>query len=389
MKKKKKNLKEDGIGIYIHWPFCQSLCPYCDFNSYVSEKIDMDSWSTAYKKALRISAIQVDNNLVHSIYFGGGTPSLMSSRLVYEVINEISKEFRLSSDAEISLEANPTSVEYGKFKSYSASGVNRCSLGIQALNDPDLKSLGRLHSVNDALRAFDSARQCFKTSSFDLIYGRQNQTIGEWENELKRAMSLDPQHLSLYQLTIEPGTPFFKLQQKNRLRGLPNDSKSCAFYTKTKEICKNNELVHYEISNFSTKGHESVHNLNYWKYGDFIGIGPGASGRISINGKKHETEGHKNPMKWLGGVLKNGGEIYSVSMPLSFIDQAKEYAVMSFRLKEGLNIERFNSFSELKLSLTKVEELREMGLINKSHNSLYTTEKGELLLNSILSHLLN
>ena len=216
----------------------------------------MDSWSTAYKKALRISAIQVDNNLVHSIYFGGGTPSLMSSRLVYEVINEISKEFKVSSDAEISLEANPTSVEYGKFKSYSASGVNRCSLGIQALNDPDLKSLGRLHSVNDALRAFDSARQCFKTSSFDLIYGRQNQTIGEWENELKRAMSLHPQHLSLYQLTIEPGTPFFKLQQKNRLRGLPNDSKSCAFYTKTKEICKNNELVHYEISNFATKGHE-------------------------------------------------------------------------------------------------------------------------------------
>ena len=389
MKKKKKNLKEDGIGIYIHWPFCQSLCPYCDFNSYVSEKIDMDHWSTAYKKALRISAMQVDNNLVHSIYFGGGTPSLMSSRLVYDVINEISKEFKVSSDAEISLEANPTSVEYGKFKSYSASGVNRCSLGIQALNDADLKSLGRLHSVNDALRAFDSARQCFKTSSFDLIYGRQNQTIGEWENELKRAMSLDPQHLSLYQLTIEPGTPFFKLQQKNRLRGLPNDSKSCAFYTKTKEICKNNELVHYEISNFATKGHESVHNLNYWRYGDFIGIGPGASGRISISGNKYETEGHKNPMKWLGGVLKNGGEIYSVSMPLSFIDQAKEYAVMSFRLKEGLNIERFNSFSELKLSLTKVEELEEMGLINKSHNSLYTTEKGELLLNSILSHLLN
>ena len=349
----------------------------------------MDIWSTAYKKALRISSIQVDNNLVHSIYFGGGTPSLMSSRLVYEVINEISKEFRVSSDAEISLEANPTSVEYGKFKSYSASGVNRCSLGIQALNDPDLKSLGRLHSVNDALRAFDSARQCFKTSSFDLIYGRQNQTIGEWENELKRAMSLDPQHLSLYQLTIEPGTPFFKLQQKNRLRGLPNDSKSCAFYTKTKEICKNNELVHYEISNFATKGHESVHNLNYWKYGDFIGIGPGASGRISINGNKYETEGHKNPTKWLDGVLKNVGEIYSVSMPLSFIDQAKEYAVMSFRLKEGLDIERFNSFSELKLSLNKIEELREMGLINKSHNNLYTTEKGELLLNSILSHLLN
>ncbi len=385
----KLNPTKGELSIYIHWPFCQSLCPYCDFNSYVSKKLDMHSWSKAYKRAIEISKNQTDAKVINSIYFGGGTPSLMSPKLISDIINQIDRNFKLASDIEITLEANPSSAEYSNFKSYSSSGVNRCSLGIQSLRQKDLKKLGRLHSVEEALKAYEVARFIFKSSSFDLIYGRQNQTIREWENELVNALDLKPQHISLYQLTIEPKTPFYLLQQKNRLPGLPSSGKSCSFYNKTKEICEKNKLIHYEISNYAIQGHQCIHNLNYWRYGDFLGIGPGAFGRITLDNQKYETESEKNPKKWLETVLSEKENIYSKIRALSSIDQAKEYALMSFRLKEGMNIDRYNSFSTAKLLETKIEELAEEGLLNISGNYLSTTDKGELLLNSILSQLLN
>ena len=218
--------QEVGTSIYIHWPFCQSLCPYCDFNSYVEKNIDQYEWGLAYKKAINLAAKQSDKNIVNSIYFGGGTPSLMKPALVSKIINQVAINFNLDTEVEISLEANPGSVDYQNFKSYSADGVNRCSIGIQALNNKDLRILGRVHTVRDAIKAYEVSQSCFRTSSFDLIYGRPKQSVSDWQEELQRALNLYPQHLSLYQLTIEPNTTFFELQKRKRLGGLPNDEKS-------------------------------------------------------------------------------------------------------------------------------------------------------------------
>lgn len=378
-----------GLGIYIHWPFCQSLCPYCDFNSYVSNSIDIDSWAVAYKKAIKASASLTDFKGVNSIYFGGGTPSLMTPRLINEILNQIYKEFKIVGNIEITLEANPSSSDYSNFKAYSSSGVNRCSLGIQALNDKDLKALGRLHSANEALKALEISQACFTMSSFDLIYGRQKQSISAWEEELIYALSFNPQHLSLYQLTIEPGTPFFKLKENNKLPGLPSVEKECSFFATTKMLCKKANLTHYEISNFSLPGSESRHNLNYWRYGDFIGIGPGAFGRITIDGKKYETETYKKPDKWYKSVLKNPSHLYSMRKPISQKNQAKEYAIMSLRLKEGMNIQRFNNLSNFKLDDNAIQELETLGLAYRYENQLLKTQKGELLLNAILMHIFN
>ena len=381
--------KENGTSIYIHWPFCQSLCPYCDFNSYVGKNIDQHEWSLAYKKAINLASKQSDKRTVTSIYFGGGTPSLMDPSLVSKIINQVDLHFNLDSKAEITLEANPGSVDYQNFKSYSSYGVNRCSIGIQALNNNDLKMLGRLHTVEDAIKAYEVSQSCFGASSFDLIYGRPKQSISNWQDELQKALKLYPQHLSLYQLTIEPNTTFFELRKRKRLTGLPNDEKSCAFFKKTKEICEHYNLTHYEISNFSIHGNESVHNLNYWRYGDFIGIGPGAYGRITFKKEKYETETFKNPEKWLRSVLGKAEQVYSLKKKISQENQAREYAIMSLRLKEGLNISKFNNFSQLKLNKLTINKLVNLGLIHVFEDKIIKTYKGELLLDTLLDHLIN
>ncbi len=381
--------KDSRTSIYIHWPFCQSLCPYCDFNSYLEKEIDQYEWGIAYGKSISLASKQSDKRKVTSIYFGGGTPSLMNPSLVSNIINKVAIHFHLDTKAEITLEANPGSVDYRNFKAYSSSGVNRCSIGIQALNNKDLKKLGRLHTAEDALKAYEISQSCFKTSSFDLIYGRPKQNVADWETELKTALKLFPQHLSLYQLTIEPNTAFFELQKRNNLNGLPNNEKSSILYQKTKEICESSNLNHYEISNFSVAGKESVHNLNYWRYGDFIGIGPGAYGRVTFNAERYETETFKNPQKWLKTVLSKKNQIYSFKNKISRTNQAKEYAIMSLRLKEGLNISKFNSLSHLKLRNSKIYQLVELGLISVTENKIVKTNRGELLLNSLLNHLIN
>ena len=265
-----------GFGVYIHWPFCLAKCPYCDFNSHVSRNIDHDIWREALLAELRHSAKLTGPRKVDTVFFGGGTPSLMQAETVSALIDEIDKLWGLDPNAEISLEANPTSVEAQKFADFSKAGVNRISMGIQSLNDVDLKALGRMHSVKEALMAFDIAKAQFKRVSFDLIYARQKQTADSWFSELRQALDLAVDHLSLYQLTIEQGTRFGDLYEKGNLKNLPPSDEAADMYLGTREICAEYGLNGYEISNYASQGAESRHNLIYWRYGDYAGVGPGA-----------------------------------------------------------------------------------------------------------------
>ncbi|NNE52265.1 MAG: coproporphyrinogen III oxidase, partial [Sulfitobacter sp.] len=278
--------RQGGFGLYIHWPFCEAKCPYCDFNSHVSQQIDQLAWRDAYLAELKRGAAETKRRVLNAVFFGGGTPSLMDPDVVAEVIAEIRHLWPLANDLEITLEANPGSVEAGRFAAYRQAGVSRVSMGIQALNDADLKRLGRIHTVQEALAAFDIARNRFERVSFDLIYGRQEQTLKNWEAELKQALSMAIDHLSLYQLTIEQGTAFGDRYARGKLRGLPNEDLGADMYTVTQEICGQMGFPRYEVSNHARPGAESRHNLIYWRYGDYLGIGPGAHGRLSLHGRK-------------------------------------------------------------------------------------------------------
>ncbi len=378
--------RNGGFGLYVHWPFCEAKCPYCDFNSHVSKNIDQKQWLNNYLDELRRSALDTPDRVLNTIFFGGGTPSLMLPDTVAAVIDEARSLWRPANDMEITLEANPGSVEAGRFAAYRDAGVNRISMGVQALNDDDLRRLGRIHSVAEAQAAFDIARACFDRVSFDLIYARQHQTLAAWRAELSDALSMAVDHLSLYQLTIEEGTAFGDRYAVGKLRGLPEDDSAADMYLATQEICEAHGLPAYEVSNHARPGAESQHNLIYWRYGDYVGIGPGAHGRITRDGKKLATETYLSPNRWLQAVDQGSGE--KERTELSAQDQANEYLMMGLRVSEGLDIDRFNSLSGQPLPKTKLEHLTDIGMIEQKDRRLIATQDGRAVLNSVIRELL-
>ena len=376
-----------GFGLYIHWPFCQSKCPYCDFNSHVANTVDHKRWTRAYLAEIdRVGAL-TSNRLLQTVFFGGGTPSLMDPETVNAVLQRIRTTWPMVNDPEITLEANPGSVERGKLRAFRQAGVNRVSMGIQALNDADLRRLGRLHSVADATAAFEVARNEFDRVSFDLIYGRQDQTASAWGVELRQALNMAVDHLSLYQLTIEPGTAFGDRFARGGLHGLPGEELAADLYDMTQEICDAAGLSAYEVSNHARPGSESRHNLIYWRGGDYAGIGPGAHGRLSHSGVRWATECPRAPDAWLTSVEQSG----TGSLPptaLTGEDRAQEYLLMGLRLTEGISLRRLASMSGSPLATEKLEPLQELGLIVVDNERLCTTPAGRLVLNGVLRALI-
>lgn len=379
--------RNGGFGLYVHWPFCQAKCPYCDFNSHVSREIDESRWRAAYLREIARVAEETSGRVLNSIFFGGGTPSLMHPDTVAAVIDAARARWPFANDIEITLEANPGSVEAGRFAGYSDAGVNRVSMGIQALNDTDLRRLGRLHSVAEARTAFDVARSCFDRVSFDLIYARQDQSTADWQRELEQALSMAVDHLSLYQLTIEDGTAFGERYRAGGLRGLPDDDMSADMYHLTQDICAAHDLPRYEVSNHARSGAESRHNLIYWRYGDYAGIGPGAHGRLTREGQRFATEAWQMPAAWLDAVDSGGGERLRNAVPQQ--DQAEEYLMMGLRLREGLDIERYHMLAQQELSAIRRRNLAEIGMIQDNGSQITATERGMMVLNSVISELLS
>lgn len=382
------------LALYIHWPFCKSKCPYCDFNSHVRDGIDHDSWSLAYIKELDYFAKNpvLKNHKVTSIFFGGGTPSLMPPSLVCSIIDKITSSWSSDKNIEITLEANPTSVEAEKLKDFKKAGINRVSLGIQAFNDPDLKFLGRQHSSKEALEAIKIAANTFDNYSFDLIYARPNQTVGDWKEELRKAFSLCSPHLSLYQLTIEKGTPFYS-EYNNGKFNLPDNEIAAELYEITQELCNDAGMPAYEVSNHAKLGFESKHNISYWRYDEYIGIGPGAHSRISL-----EKENQKsalmmihNPENWLASVTETGNGIQNIHV-LNKQTMLEELVMMGIRLRTGINkndfYEKIGSYPEKIFPEEKLKKLHEEGLIVRSKDYLRATDKGIMMLNSIQKFLL-
>ena len=377
-----------GFGLYLHWPFCLAKCPYCDFNSHVASHVDQSRWKAAYLSEVRRYGELTPGRTLNTVFFGGGTPSLMDADLVHAVLEEIRATWPVSNSFEVTLEANPTSVEAGRFSGFRNAGVNRISMGIQSLNDHDLKRLGRMHTAREGRDAFDVARKLFDRVSFDLIYARQHQTPKEWSEELKQALNMAIDHLSLYQLTIEDGTAFGDRYAIGRLPGLPTDDSAADMYDLTQEITEAAGMPAYEVSNHARDMAESRHNQIYWRYGDYIGIGPGAHGRLTLNGIRYATETPLTPTTWLTQVEAHGhGE--SLREAISPKDQATEYLMMSLRLSEGSSLVRFNELSGVELPRDRRERLQDMGFLTESTNKIRATSTGRPILNSLLRELLS
>ncbi len=377
----------DGFGIYVHWPFCAARCPYCDFNAYADTAFNPQEWTRAYLRQLDHDAAQTAARSCSSIYFGGGTPSLMQPETVAAIIECVDRHWGLGFDAEITLEANPSSSEAKRFSDFRSAGVNRLSIGVQSLRDRDLAALGRLHTAEAACRAFEAAARCCDRVSIDLMYGRQHQTLADWRSELKEALGWGPEHLSLYQLTVEPGTAFGARQSAGRLPGLADDDLAAEMHLAAIDCCGSFDARQYEVSNFSRPGCESRHNLLYWRGRDFLGIGPGAHGRITVGKRRAATESHRLPARWLQSVAETGtGE--SRRSWLTRDEQASEYLMMSLRLAEGSDIQRFEDLSGTPLNPRKLAMFEGDGLVRLSDGRLRVTRRGGLVLNSIVAELL-
>ena len=388
------------FGVYIHWPFCAAKCPYCDFNSHVArEEIDEQRFLNAYKSEIAHWANQMQANAkgddtslkkISSVFFGGGTPSLMSPYLVEAILKELETTFGFTPTIEISLEANPQSVDAANFKDLKNIGINRLSIGVQSFDDEHLKALGRLHDVAQAKRAIEIAQNHFDRFSFDLIYGRPKQTLSDWEAELKEAISHGTTHLSLYQLTIEPNTPYKKLYDAGKLI-MPNEELAVDFYELTQELCSQNGLYQYEVSNHAVKGEEAKHNLLYWRYGEFLGLGAGAHGRVAIGDKRFATSTAKIPTQWLKRVENNGVGI-SEQEEVSKETQAIEMVLMGMRLKSGISLIELTERTGHTIGSNVIERLQEDELIKanqKGQNALQLipTARGTQLLNYMAGQL--
>ena len=375
------------FGIYVHWPFCASKCPYCDFNSHVrAGGIDEARFLAAYQRELAHWATMRREPTVHSVFFGGGTPSLMSATTVGTILDTIARHWRIAPDAEITLEANPSSVEAARFRAYRAAGVNRVSLGVQSFDDAQLKALGRLHSATEAKAGIAVARETFERFSFDLIYARPRQTPEDWRRELGQALDLAGRHLSLYQLTIEPETPFAQLHAAGKL-AVPDPDAALALYEITQEMTERAGLPAYEISNHAAPGEESRHNLLYWRYGEYVGVGAGAHGRLILDGRRHAIVTEKQPERWLERVEKTGHGAIEIT-PLSAAEQADEALLMGLRLAEGLDLDRLAAVGGLAPAANTIDDLIGLELLEWcGPRRLRAAKDGRFVLNEVVLQL--
>ena len=378
------------ISIYIHWPFCLSLCPYCDFNSHISSSIDHELWLSSYKKEINHFKDKIEGRKIQSIFFGGGTPSLMNPRVVEGVIQELSNIGILSSDTEITLEANPTSYETEKFKEFKEAGINRVSIGVQSLQADALKMLGREHSAKEAIAAISSAANIFNRFSFDLIYAIPGQTLNNWQKELQSAMDLAGGHISLYQLTIEKGTPFYQIFKQGHMQ-LPSNDESANMYEWTNDYLKNQNYNGYEISNYAKPGHECRHNLAYWNYDEYLGIGPGAHSRLhSSDGVQAVMMTHK-PAKWLQNVAEIGHSIQTNPL-LSQEEVIEEVVMMGTRLRKGMSLAGFQNITGQDFDTILQEKpflhYKKSDLVFKTDTHFGLTDSGLLLHNYLIPRLI-
>lgn len=375
------------FGVYVHWPFCAAKCPYCDFNSHVHHgELDEDDYISAYTTELQHFAELKPHETVRSIFFGGGTPSLMSPKAVGTILDTIAKLWPMLPEAEITLEANPTSVEADRFKGYRAAGVNRVSLGVQSLRAEPLAALGRLHSVDEAKAAVSLAQSIFDRSSFDLIYARPAQTLDAWRNELAEAIAMAAGHLSLYQLTIEQGTRYYDLHEAGKLI-MPDADLSADFYQLTQDMCGAAAMPAYEISNHAIAGQESTHNLLYWRYGEYVGVGPGAHGRLLQGDDRHATAAEKMPFEWHKNV-NDWGTGTTTNDKLTWEEEGDEYLVMGLRLREGIDPQRFEQLSGRKLNPSQITDLKAYGFVETLENgNIRVTDRGFPVLDAVVADL--
>ncbi|AVT74403.1 MULTISPECIES: radical SAM family heme chaperone HemW [Rhodopseudomonas] len=378
---------DPAFGVYVHWPFCLSKCPYCDFNSHVRHAaIDEERFARAFAREIATTAERIGPRQVSSIFLGGGTPSLMQPSTVAAILDAIARHWQVAPDAEVTLEANPTSVEATRFRGYRAAGVNRVSLGVQALDDASLKALGRLHSAEEALNAVAIAKSAFDRYSFDLIYARPGQTAAMWEAELRYAIGEAAEHLSLYQLTIEPDTPFYSLHKAGKLP-TPDEAEARALYDVTQSVCAELGLPAYEISNHARPGAECRHNLIYWRGQEYAGIGPGAHGRLDIGAVRYATATEKRPESWLMRVEATGHGLIADER-LTSEERADEFLLMGLRLAEGIDPQRYQLLSGRPLDPSRIALLREEGAIAvDADGRLRVTQEGFPVLDAVVADL--
>jgi oxygen-independent coproporphyrinogen-3 oxidase len=376
-----------AFGVYVHWPFCLSKCPYCDFNSHVRHvAINEERFTRAFVTEIGSTATRIGARTVSTIFLGGGTPSLMQPNTVGAILDAIGKHWTVARDVEVTLEANPSSVEAARFRGYRAAGVNRVSLGVQSFNDADLKALGRLHSVSEALEAVEVARTNFDHVSFDLIYARPGQTVAAWKAELERVLSHAGEHLSLYQLTIEPDTPFATLHASGKLV-IPNEDIARDLYDVTQELCARAGLPAYEISNHARPGAECRHNLIYWRAHEYAGIGPGAHGRLDIAGERHATATERRPEAWATRVEEAGHGIVTDEILLRE-ERADEFLLMGLRLKEGVDLDRYLAIAGRPLDAGQIEKLMQLGFVERDNaGRLRVTQAGFPVLDAVVADL--
>ena len=378
---------DSGFGVYVHWPFCLAKCPYCDFNSHVRhEAPDEARFTRAITTELAHMGGRTGAREVTSVFFGGGTPSLMKPETVSAILEAIARHWTMRADTEITLEANPTSVEAERFRGYRAAGVNRVSLGVQALDDASLKALGRMHTAAEALAAVAIATAVFPRVSFDLIYARPNQTPDQWREELKRALAEDVEHHSLYQLTIEEGTPFFALHRAGKLK-VPDPDLARDLWDVTQATCEAAGFSAYEISNHARPGAESRHNLVYWRSGEYAGVGPGAHGRLNAFGGRIATSTERHPERWLMRVEAEGHGLIE-DEKLGAIERADEFLLMGLRLREGIERARFRQLAGRDFDAARVASLSEEGMIETTpEGRLRVTPAGFPVLDAIVADL--
>jgi len=379
--------EQNAFGVYVHWPFCLSKCPYCDFNSHVRHApVDEARFVRAFAREIETTAQRAGKREVSSIFLGGGTPSLMRPETVGAILDAIGKHWYVAADVEVTLEANPTSVEATRFRGYRSAGVNRVSLGVQAMDDASLKALGRLHTAREALDAVAIARGAFDRYSFDLIYARPDQTAAMWAAELKLAIGEAAEHLSLYQLTIEEGTPFFGLHAAGKLQ-TPDEATARALYDVTQEVCAKHGLPAYEIANHAREGAECKHNLVYWRGEEYAGIGPGAHGRLDIGGVRHAIATEKRPESWLMRVEASGHGVVTDDV-LNSEERADEFLLMGLRLTEGIDPRRYQALSGRPLDPARIALLREEGAIAvEADGRLRVTKDGFPVLDAVVADL--
>ena len=375
------------LGVYVHWPFCLSKCPYCDFNSHVRHAaIDEARYIRAFAAEIATTAARIPGRTVSTIFFGGGTPSLMQPATVGAILDTIARHWTVAADVEVTLEANPTSVEATRFRGYRSAGVNRVSLGVQALDDASLRALGRTHTAQEALDAVAVARSIFERYSFDLIYARSGQSVAQWVAELKHAIAEAAEHLSLYQLTIEAETPFAALAAAGKLN-VPGEDLARELYDTTQEVCAAAGLPVYEVSNHARPGAECRHNLIYWRSHEYAGIGPGAHGRLDIEGARHAVATEKRPEAWLARVEEQGHGVITDDTLLTS-ERADEFLLMGLRLTEGIDPKRFERLAGHPLDANRIEILRQEGAIELTQDGmLRVTPSGFPVLDAVVADL--